>query len=52
MRKTAGKTWADYETNTESTKELIRPQVWKNYRKTEETGYDTSAESLVTGYPG
>jgi len=52
MRKTAGNTWADYETNTESAKELIQPQVWEKYRNTEESGYVASAESLVTGYPG
>jgi len=33
MRKTAGNTWADYEKNTESAKELIRPQVWKKLQE-------------------
>ena len=42
MRKAAGTTWADYETNTEIAKELnTTPYLEKKYRNTEEIGYET-----------
>jgi hypothetical protein len=40
MRKTAGYTWTDCETNREIARELIWPQSWTKCRNTEEIGYD------------
>jgi len=52
-RKSTRYTWADYETNTEMTKELkITPVLEKKCRAAEEVGHNVSREGLFKIYPG
>jgi len=40
MKRTAGYTWTDYETNAQIAKELKKHQFWTNYWNTIEAGYN------------
>jgi hypothetical protein len=40
IRRTAGHTWTDYETNAQIAKELKKDKFWKNYWNTREAGYN------------